>query len=307
MKRLGLILLTGSMITLTGLTSCGAPETLSQAPAPTSAEAGSIAEISNDVPPNDAAANDVEGDASPPASSEQAEGEPSNDSEADRPQLIKRARLSVDVDSVEDSFKQVRSIIDAQNGDVLAMQDYGDRERSLTFELRVPQNRLDPTLDALAELGEIRGRSIDTEDVSDQLVDLQARINNSRKSEAALQEIMSRSGEIADVLEVSRELSSVRQEIEMMSGLQKKLQTQVRYSTIDLSLQSAVALTPNKPGFSTQIATSWNEATESVGEFTTDLVQLGLWLLVYSPYLTLLICGAVAMNKLRSAASSSSS
>ena len=291
MKRLGLILLTSSVVTISGLAGCAASQEASY-----SGDAP-VAQTESAAP---AAASDAAEEASTLADTNLEKADNSTDgTNESRPQLIKRANLSLDVDSVEESFSQVRTITNAQNGDVLEMQDYGDRQRSISFTLRVPQDRLDATLDALTELGEVRGRSIETDDVSDQLVDLQARISNAKQSEAALKEIMSRSGEIADVLEVSRELSSVRQEIESMSAMQKKLQTQVRYSTIRLSLQSAIALTPNKPGFSTQIANSWNESTESVGEFTTDLIQLGLWLLVYSPYIALLAGSALLVNKAR--------
>lgn len=296
MRRFGLMFLTGSVITFATLTSCAA--------SPDSSYSDTSAPIAVDSVAQSPLDESVGGEAAEATSAANAELEKADGGTENRPQLIKRANLSLDVESVEESFGRIRAIVSANSGDVLEMQDYGDRERSINFTLRVPQENLDATLDELTALGEVRGRSIETDDVSSQLVDLQARISNARKSEEALQEIMSRSGEIADVLEVSRELSSVRQEIETMSAMQKKLQTQVRYSTIRLSVQSAITLTPSKPGFSTQVATSWNEATDSVGEFTTDLVQLGLWLLVYTPYLALLACGIILANKLRKAASS---
>ncbi|NJM95871.1 MAG: DUF4349 domain-containing protein [Phormidesmis sp. RL_2_1] len=214
-----------------------------------------------------------------------------------RLQLIKRADMTLSVESVEESLEQVRKIVQAQQGDVLSLNDTGDRNRQITFQLRVPQAKLDATLDALTALGTVQNRSISTEDVSTQLVDLQARLSNARKSEAALQEIMSRTGSIADVLQVSRELSNVRQSIEQMAAAQKNLQNQVQYSTIDLRLASTVTSPPQKPAFSRQLANSWGDATHSVGNFTTDLLQLGLWLLVYSPYLAVLLCGAVVLRK----------
>ena len=300
MKRLGLVLLTGSIFALSALTSCAEAPSGSYAEAPEAVEADTETAAAPQVP------QEVAHEAADSNGAGGREGSHGGDSDrsavSQRPQLIKEAQISLGVDSVEESFEQVRMIVTEQQGDVLSMQDNGDRQRSVTFTLRVPQERLDATLDALTALGEIRNRSISTKDVSNQLVDLQARLSNARKSEEALQEIMSRSGEIADVLEVSRELSTVRQSIETMAAEQKRVQTQVRYSTVNLSLQSAIAATPNKPGFSTQIANSWNEATDSVGNFTTDLLQLGLWLLVYSPYLTILAVGIVLVNKARQSA-----
>lgn len=293
MKRFCLALLTGSVFALSGLTSCSAPyETAGSAP--------------QSVVESDMAADSVYEQEIAQAPSSETQSAPTNADNvpveraaSERPQLIKRAHLSLSVESVEDGFGQVRSIVNAQQGDVLSMEDYGDRQRSVNFELRVPADRLDAALDDLAALGEVSNRSISSEDVSNQLVDLQARLANARKSEEALKDIMSRSGEISDVLEVSRELSNVRQEIEQMAAAQKSLQTQVRYSTITLSLESAIALSPQTPGFTTQLSSSWNAATHSVGGFTTSLLQIGLWLLAYSPYLLVTLVGAVLVQKVR--------
>ena len=305
MKRLCFALLTGSVITLTGLTGC-------------SSASYNARELSGAAPTTEAdvAADAYESEVSSVAQAPQdTAGRVSNDeaipaeqrSTSSRPQLIKKAHLAVSVDSVDDGFDQVRAIVNAQQGDVLSMQDYGDRQRSVSFELRVPQERLDATLDDLTELGEVNNQSISSEDVSSQLVDLQARLANARKSEEALQEIMSRSGEISDVLEVSRELSNVRQSIEQMAAAQKSLQTQVRYSTITLSLSSAVILSPEAPGFTTQLSNSWNAARHSVGSFTTNLLQLGLWLLAYSPYIFVIALGSVLVMKARRKAQDSRS
>jgi len=290
MKRFGLAVLTSSVFALSALTSCAQSPTTSAATdsiAPESPAAGNVADESM-------AQAEADGIMAQPVSQPASQA---TTGAIAQPQLIKRAHLALSVDSVEESSEQIVTIVRSQNGDVLAMQDYGDRQRSIDFELRVPQEKLDATLAALIEMGTVRSRSITTEDVSSQLVDLQARLINARKSEAALQEIMSRSGEIADVLAVSQELSTVRQSIEQMAATQKNLQTRVSYSTVTLSLQSAIAASPNQPNVATQLATSWNQATDSVGDFTTDLLQLGLWLLVYSPYWLLLAGGAMLANK----------
>ncbi len=304
MKRLYLALLTSSFVALSGLTSCAAPNDSTQADYSSDAETGSLPEAAG----MDATASKV---AQAPEALVQTTSTPDSPSVSNqvsrRPQLIKKADLSLDVESVDESFRKVREIVNAQQGDVLSLDDRGGDEvegiarnrRQIRFEMRVPADNLDGTLDALTELGEVRDRSITTEDVSAQLVDIQARVSNSRKSEAALQEIMSRSGDIADVLEVSRELSQVRQEIEQMAARQESLKAQVRYSIIRLSLESVVAPSDvsSKPAFSRQIGSSWKSATSSVGDFTTDLLQLGIWLLAYSPYLAILLCGAVLLRK----------
>jgi len=91
-----------------------------------------------------------------------------------------------------------------------------------------------------------------------------------------------------------------------MEAQKKNWQTQVRYSTINLSLQSAIAIAPTKPAFSRQMSNSWEAATSAVGNLTTDLLQLGLWMLAFSPYIFVILCGAVAVRQVRRLARNSS-
>ncbi len=307
MKRFTFALLTGSAIVLSGLTSC-APSPTSEMAAPSAAMEPSADSEAAPAPlaaPGVLTQKTSADSGSLTANTAEAVAEGSVTQATQRPQLIQRASLALSVDAVEAGFEQVRKIVADQQGDVLNMSDTGDRQRILTFEIRVPQAKLDATLDALSAIGKIRDRTISTEDVSNQLVDLQARLINARKSEAALQEIMSRSGDIADVLAVARELSAVRQNIEQMTAQQKNLQTQVSYSTISLNLTSDAIAAVDKPTFSRQLTNSWEGATSSVGEFTTDLLQIGLWLLVYSPYLAVLLGGVVIARKVTRRLSSS--
>jgi hypothetical protein len=288
MKRLWLSLLTGTAVSIVGLTSCSPIQT--------------SADMAESAPSADTTLNQSSADitASKAASAESSPSETFAEAPisapAQMPQLIKRANLSLTVDSVDDSFSQIREIVKAQQGDILSLQDEGHssqtRLRRVTFELRVPQAKLEPTLDALTQLGTVVNRSLSTEDVSTQLVDLEARLSNARKSEEALRELMDRSGAITDVLQVSRELSTVRERIEQMAAQQKSLQTQVSYSTISLSVESAIATSPDQPAVSSQLGNAWKAATYSVGNATTGLLKLSLWLLAYSPYLAVLVGGA---------------
>ncbi len=287
MKRLWLSLLTSSML-IAGLASCGS--------APTSqnmAESDAAMEAPIADPSANTSANTGQGE-----TVAQTTELPANEDVSPSPQLVRRANLSLRVDSVEEGFEQVRKTVNAQQGDLLDLNEAGE-QRYITVEIRVPQQKLDATLDALTEIGTVYSRTITTEDVSSQLVDIQARLSNARKSEEALQEIMSRSGDISDVLEVSRELSNVRQSIEQMAAQQNNLQTQVRYSTISLRLESAIAFSPNQPTLSRQLANSWESATYSALSFTAGLLKLGLWLLAYSPYLAVLLCTAAIARKAR--------
>lgn len=207
------------------------------------------------------------------------------------PQLVKRATLVITLTDIDGAMAQVQTVVRQAQGDLLLLEDSRRPEgtpHQVYMTLRVPQAQLEATLVALRALGTVQSQSLSAEDVSSQLVDLEARIKNLRQSEVALQSIMERSGEISHVLEVARELSNVRDSIERLVAQQQNLQRQVAYSTIDLTLQSPITAVPPLRPVSETLGNTWQSATQSVQAFTVGGLKISLWLLAYSPYWVLL-------------------
>ena len=207
------------------------------------------------------------------------------------PQLVKTASMELVVASVEESIKQITSTVRQQKGDILSLEDSQanprDRHRA-TLQLRIPQEKLEATLETLAKLGTVQNRNLSSEDVSNQLVDSAARLKNLRKTEAALLEIMNRSGSVADILKVAQEVSTVRQSIEQIDAQLQNLQNQVAYSKVTINLQALATGSSATPALGLQLQETWQQATSSLGRLTTSLLKLLLWLLVYSPYWALI-------------------
>jgi hypothetical protein len=220
-----------------------------------------------------------------------------------RPQLIKKAAISLIVDSVDKSVNAVSEIINKQQGDLISLQEQQPTKtnapHTASIQLRVPQNLLQATLDELAKLGTVESRNISAEDVGDRLVDFQARLTNLRKTEANLQKIMDRAGSVRDVLSVAQELSQVRQSIEQIDAQLKNLTNQVAYSTITLKLEATVSSSGTQRALGSQLQESWNKSTNSFGDFTVGLLKLGIWLMVYSPYLLALAAIGYGFNRWR--------
>jgi len=223
---------------------------------------------------------------------------------ATRPQLIKKAELSVVVKSIDATTKSVTNIVEKQQGDILGFQNQKPPDSSVrqtaSVEIRVPQERLETTLEALAKLGTVENRSLTAEDVTEQLVDSEARLRNLRKSEEMVLKIMERSGSVGDVLKASQELSNIRESIERIDAQLKSLRNQVAYSTISLTLEAAVSAqqTP-EPSLGLRVQETWGKATHSVGELTLGLFGLGIWLLAYSPYFLLIGAAAYGFNRFK--------
>lgn len=221
-----------------------------------------------------------------------------------QPQLIKKANLTLVVQSIEESSQTVTAIVRKQSGDIIAFQDRKPPDTSMrhvaSLEIRVPQERLDETLNELAKLGTVQDRSMMAEDVTNQIVDNEARLRNLRKSEEMVLKIMDRSGSVGDVLKASQELTKIRESIERLDAQLKSLRSQVAYSSITLNLEAAVSAKQSpEPSLALRIQESWGKATHSVGEFTLGLMAVTIWLLAYSPYLLILAAGVYGLNRLR--------
>ncbi len=213
-------------------------------------------------------------------------------------QLIKKATLGLRVQDVEKAIQEVSQRVAMNGGDILGLRDevppVQTMPHSATFQLRVPQARLDAILADLSKLGTVENRTIQAEDVATQLVDFGARLKNLRKSEEVVLKIMDRSGSISDVLRVSQQLSQIRNEIEQIQGQVQHLKQQVAYSVVTVTLQEAI--TQNQPGipFGDRIQESWMQSTHAMGETTIKLLRMGVWLAVFSPY----ILGSIVLSLL---------
>ena len=109
--------------------------------------------------------------------------------------------------------------------------------RNLTATLRIPSPQLEPFLAELRKLGQVTNESQSGEEVTQQSIDLEARLNNARHTEERLTEILkTRTGKLSDVLEVEEKLSEVRGQIEQAEAEQKSLNNRISFATVSLQV-----------------------------------------------------------------------
>lgn len=147
------------------------------------------------------------------------------------------ARLSLEVASVEGATLQVQSIAASLGGYVERLTSIGVAEQSRSeITIKVPQDRLDRALERIQGLGVVQYRSLGSEDVTDRHVDLTARLSVLRREERSLSSLLERSGSVAEVLSVERELARVRTDIERAQWQLELLEGQLDLATIHVSL-----------------------------------------------------------------------
>lgn len=199
-------------------------------------------------------------------------------------QIIQRAQMTVRVPDASEAAKMAERLVDQAGGFVEAssIETRTGQKPWARLILRVPSTKLATTLDELEKLGTRISRNITREDVTTQLVDIDARLRNLRAQEASLLEIFKRATKITDVMEVQQRLAEVRSEIERLDAQRAQMRELVALSTIELTLdESAVGLAGSgDPGWFQE---GWAAATDALARLLRNLALLGAWLVVFSP------------------------
>ncbi len=162
---------------------------------------------------------------------------------------------------------------------------------SLSALLRVPSGELDAVMSELRRIGVVEQESQASSDVTSQYVDLVARISNSHVTEQRLIEVLrERTGRVADVLEVEREIARVREQIERMEAERKNLDSQAQFSSIRLTIteEYTANLVVAPPSAGTrlwnQLVLGWQRAVDNALDLAGAVLGYGptvlLWTLI---------------------------
>ena len=151
--------------------------------------------------------------------------------------IIKTGQVTLEVDNVASTLGEVRSLADALGGYVGGSQA-GTLEESATLTLRVPAARFEELLGRLHELESVKvvGESTTEQDVTREIVDLDARIRNLEASEASYRALLERAERIEDILSVQTRLDEVRGQIEQLRGQLQTVEGQADLSTLTVTL-----------------------------------------------------------------------
>jgi hypothetical protein len=163
--------------------------------------------------------------------------------------IIYDVAMDLIVEDTETAFDNVRRITQEMGGFVAesnVWRDEGHPVASMT--VRVPVGRLDDALVQFRALAEdVESENMDSQDVTEEYIDLEARLKNEQRTEAELVELLetrSETGRTQDILEVHRELSGVRARIEQIQGRMKYLENLAALATIRIALTPDVLVQP---------------------------------------------------------------
>jgi hypothetical protein len=206
----------------------------------------------------------------------------------DTRKLIRNAQLDLEVKSFQAAVDQVTDLAKAGGGyiDSSNSQKGGNGKLQGTVVVKILPQYLDSFLLKLRDLGELRNQSVSTDDVTKDYFDTQARLANSQKMEAQLQDLLKReNGKVSDLLQVERELARVRGNIEEMQGQLKLYDFQVQFATITINMrekdlnQAAAYLLKEQDQFAlfaNNVEQSFQDARKAADDFKAQILSATL-------------------------------
>jgi len=160
---------------------------------------------------------------------------------AQQPQLVVTGQVEVATPDVDGLVHAVRTRVQAARGHIMNEEvtgTLGDTPRA-TLRLRLPPPAVPPFVDWLGARGQVLARHLSAQDVSREYLDEELALRNLRTTLERLEDIAAQGGKLADILEIEKELTRVRGEIERLEGSQRVMGDQVALATVDLSITPA--------------------------------------------------------------------
>jgi hypothetical protein len=196
--------------------------------------------------------------------------------------IIRSGELMLQVDSLARAREVVEAAAVAAGG-YLSSAQADDSSESLV--LRIPAARFDDVAHTLARAGHLLRESLSAEEITEQYYDVTARLDNARRIETRLLDLVSqKASKVSDLLEVERELGRVREEIERLDGKRRLWDHQVALGTLTVHLWTQPPPEATATAFTT-LRGSWRAlASTAHGAFLG-----GVALLPWSPLLALAI------------------
>ncbi len=286
------------------LTACGA-EKHSQEDASVAQSINSKGENSRGL--YDSQAQEAEKSADPreavirPVSLKDADKSQSVAQAADR-KIIKNGELTLEVESPTRAERQVSTIAESHGGFVVNSEssqrqsnDPAQRVTDVTLVIRVPASTFEATLEQILALStNVPQKKTNGQDVTEEFIDLEARMKTQKALEAQFLEIMKQAHKVEDALEVQRQIADVRTEIEKLEGRKRFLENRASLSTITVNLKSPSTMAVTTTGFRHDVKEAGRESVDVAASIVLFLIR---FVIVMAPIFVTIILPAFFIGR----------
>jgi hypothetical protein len=188
---------------------------------------------------------------------------------ADR-KIIRNADITMEVESTTDAQHQVTTIAESHGGFVVTSEakqreniDPSKRTVDIKLVARIPADRFGVALDQIKKLaGNLPEANVNGQDVTEDFIDLEARIKTQKALELQFLDIMKQADSVEEAMEVQRQIAGVRTDIEKLEGRKRFLENRSSLSTITVNIQAPKVITVNPTGVGHSVRDAVSDSLE---------------------------------------------
>lgn len=200
--------------------------------------------------------------------------------------IIKTAYISIEVENYLDERKLIDTSLKECNAYIVNENlQNTENQISNSINIKVPANQFEILLEKLSKIAKkVDYQNIETKDVTEEYIDVETRLANSRKVEQTYLRLLRRTNTIEDILKIEQKLGEIRTDIESTEGRLKYLNHQVSFSTISLNVYQNLEYKynpENTPSFLQRLKRSISMGWNGIVTFFLFLIRLWpLWILI---------------------------
>lgn len=200
------------------------------------------------------------------------------------PKIIKIATLRFETQNLETTADNLKQAIGKFNGEVQSDEErneYNTVSRSLT--IRVPSDSFDNFIDEISKgVTYFDRKEISSRDVTEEYIDTESRIKTKKALEERYLQLLKKANKVSEMLEIEKELSAIREEIESKQARLQYLQSQVSYSTVELSFYKTVAEREEATvSYGSKIGNALKSGFNSLSSLFIGLIQIWPFILIF--------------------------
>ena len=198
--------------------------------------------------------------------------------------IVRTGEMSLVVEAVVDAQDEIAQLAVRLDGYVVSSRISGEEQDMRGWiSVRVPADKFEPALAELRELAvRVKSESTDSQDVTEQYVDLKSRLKNAEATESQYLALLDKAIDVEDIIRIYDSLSRVRSEIEQIKGRMQYLERTSSMSLISVHLEPEATTKPLvQAGWSALEALK--SAVRGIVIFGQVLGTIAIGLLIFSP------------------------
>ncbi|MEM3507643.1 MAG: DUF4349 domain-containing protein [Candidatus Bathyarchaeia archaeon] len=151
--------------------------------------------------------------------------------------LIYNAYISLETQDIKGTLARITELVKSYNGYIASSSIYTYEEQTVAeITIRVPKEKFHEAVKKIGEYGKLLNEQTSSEDITERYIDLKARLENLKKQEKRLHEILDLAKTVEEILSIEKELERIRGEIESLQGQINYLEKSVEMSIISIRL-----------------------------------------------------------------------